>query len=309
MPRNLLLLLVSSSLFVACEKFTLPEAPTELVVVSSFSADRNVRVFVSETRGILDNDGAITNYVTNAIVKLYEGDIYKQTLQLQEPKVEENEVPYYSSSLFTPRPNVLYTIRVSAPGHEEVTATSSVPVQIELQATQVQNVEQVLLEGGGSRFNFDLRIDFTDPGSEVNFYHIQLTQEYEQYALFEADTVFLATYNRTIKLSSSDDSNNQIAHVNGGLLLNDEPFDGKIISYTVPVSIELGPLEQLGQLFIDLRSVSEEYYRYFESLSKQQGHTSDSPFEDPIFLFDNVEGGKGVFAGYNSSHDTVSIQN
>ena len=63
----------------------------------------------------------------------------------------------------------------------------------------------------------------------------------------------------------------------------------------------------MGKLFLELRSVTEEYYRYFAGLSRQK-QSSDSPFSEPVIIYDNIDGGLGIFAGYNSSVDSLYLQ-
>ena len=77
--------------------------------------------------------------------------------------------------------------------------------------------------------------------------------------------------------------------------------------YRFQISVEILPeFEALGQIFAELRTVSEEYYLYYSTFSRQQNQ-SDGPFNDPIVIFNNVENGHGYFAGYNFTQDSVSL--
>jgi hypothetical protein len=60
-------------------------------------------------------------------------------------------------------------------------------------------------------------------------------------------------------------------------------------------------------MFAELRTVSEEYYLYYNSLSRQRTG-NNGPFADPVMIYGNVENGQGIFAGYNASVDSVAIQ-
>ncbi|MDV7393939.1 DUF4249 family protein, partial [Arthrospira platensis SPKY1] len=53
----------------------------------------------------------------------------------------------------------------------------------------------------------------------------------------------------------------------------------------------------LGDLEIELRSVSPEYFNYHRSLARQY-QASPDPFSEPVILYSNIEGGQGIFAGF-----------
>ncbi len=95
------------------------------------------------------------------------------------------------------------------------------------------------------------------------------------------------------------------ASIGGGLLLEDNPFmDG----LTFRVSIEVSPEFQLiGKVFAELRTVSEEYYLFHTSVTRSQGQ-EDGPFTEPVTIFNNVTNGHGIFAGYNASRDSTSLE-
>ena len=54
-----------------------------------------------------------------------------------------------------------------------------------------------------------------------------------------------------------------------------------------------------------LKNVSFEYYEYFRTGMKQLEVIED-PFAEPVRIYSNIEGGKGIFAGYNEQVFEVS---
>ena len=313
MSHYLLSLLIIPLLVCSCgntPKFELEEDPGELVVVSNFNLTKDIKVFVSKSRSILGNQ-SITEYIDNAVVELYKGEQYLETLEIGGTKVDGSETVFYTSSTFQAEVDVLYTIKVQVPGYEEVTARSRIPSSIQLVSLEIMSLKTVERPDGKALLEFDLNLQFEDPAEEINYYHINLMQQYHPFFITEGDTIFNAAdaYRETVIISSKINSNNEAAHISGGILLKDQPFNGKIISYTLPVNLVIDPQKEIpGNLIVDLRTVSEEYYLYFDALSRQK-ESDDTPFTPPVFLFDNIEGGKGVFAGYNSSLDSLQIRN
>lgn len=311
--RLLIFSLLATALgFGACEapatlEFGGPSNQQQLVVVSNFTPNNAVQVVVSRLRPILEDDAV--SYVMNAQVEIYQGDTFLEELELVEPKAS-NSIPFYSTTQLQPAVNVVYTIRVSAPGYETVTAMSKIPEPIRLRSAELDNYQlEELAEEGKWIVSYRLKISFEDPIDQRNFYHISLFQQILNIQWGEAgDTLITSAELRPIFFDPQANSKHQIAHIGGGLLLSDEAFDSALAQYDIPLRMELKQGEEmLGQLFIELRTVSEEYYRYFAALSRQR-HSFQSPFSEPVILFDNIDGGQGVFAGYNTVRDSLIVQ-
>ncbi|MCB9301616.1 MAG: DUF4249 domain-containing protein [Lewinellaceae bacterium] len=311
MFRRLSLLTLATTLLVlpACEDpapFSLSQKVSQLVVVGNFTRDLAVQVVVSKSQSILDE--APVEYVRDATVEIYQGDTYLETLELIDPK-QAMEFPYYATTQLVPEANVLYTIRVSAPGYEPVTARSKIPDPTQI-LSAMASAFQLEDEPETNQWiaSYQLSLSFEDPGEELNFYHISLFQQIFTFEIAEGDTLLTGQYMQPVMFDPKENSNIRVAHISGGLLLSDEAFDSKIINFDIPLRISLDKdRELLGKLFVDLRTVSEEYYRYFSALSRQ-GNSNGSPFSEPVILFDNIDGGQGIFAGYNSSLDSLNIR-
>ncbi|MGB3848505.1 MAG: DUF4249 domain-containing protein [Tunicatimonas sp.] len=61
------------------------------------------------------------------------------------------------------------------------------------------------------------------------------------------------------------------------------------------------------ELFALLRTTTEEYYNYTRTRDLQASVESN-PFAQPVQVFDNIEGGLGVFAGYSQVEKEVTIK-
>jgi hypothetical protein len=64
------------------------------------------------------------------------------------------------------------------------------------------------------------------------------------------------------------------------------------------VDYTLSGIEELGNLFIEFRTVTPEYYNYFTSLSRQLISRED-PFAEPIPVYNNIQDGSGNFSGFS----------
>jgi hypothetical protein len=62
--------------------------------------------------------------------------------------------------------------------------------------------------------------------------------------------------------------------------------------------------ERPRRIFVEWRTLSEEFYRYHLSLARQGDNL---PLSDPDAIFNNIQGGLGNFSGYAVSVDTLEL--
>ncbi|MCO6479658.1 MAG: DUF4249 domain-containing protein [Phaeodactylibacter sp.] len=288
--------------------FSLETPDTKLVVVSNFTQDKAVQVFVSRSQSILEEEQQ--EYVLDARVEIYENELFLETLELSGNIHDLNNPPFYTTKNLIPKVNTTYTIQVEASCCAPVTAKSRIPNSISFSSASISDFT---LEEGPDAEELEaaylVRLSFEDPSEEKNYYHISLFQQIHRYSLIEGDTVITSSYLKSLVFDPGYNENGRIAHVNGGLLVEDNQMNnGKEINFELPLNIRLKKDEELlGKLFLELRSVTEEYYRYFSGLSRQL-QSSDSPFTEPVIIYDNIDGGLGVFAGYNFTLDSLHLQ-
>lgn len=308
MIRNWAIIVTGLLLFTAstCEQgvdLGLEEQEPYLVVESNFTVDQFVEVNVTRSQGLFDPN--IINFITNAVVELFQGDTFIERLDITQ--TNENTPPFYTTKQFKPEENIIYTIKVSAPGFEPVEAMSVIPPLTKIEAFEIDFPQVRPGETPNSTsFRFNVRLAFTDPPNP-NFYHLRFFQQIISYNRVEGDTILTGTDLREINFTPLIDNNYMTVFFDGGVLIEDGPFDGQSILYTFPLQVTINPdQELLGKVFVDLLSVSEEYYRYYNSLSRQL-ESGNGPFTEPVIIDDNVDNGGGIFAGFNTSRDSVSV--
>jgi hypothetical protein len=309
MARPILFCLFVSLLFIAatCERpvdLQIPVLEPKLVVVSNFTSEEDVFVQVTKSQSILDSNDV--TYITDAVVELYQEDILLEELSLVQGV--RRVPPYYSTFMTSLEPGVIYTIKVDAPGFETVMAESSIPEKIDIQGLNVTDIDiQTGANDDELIFSYTVNMAFQDPPNESNFYQLNFFQELYSYINIEGDTVITGKNLRQIAFSPQNNNNNFIAYFDGGVLFDDTNFDGSVIGYSFRLETRLNQeTELLGQMFVELRSTSEEYYLFHNSLSRQQENTND-PFAEPVIVFNNIKNGKGIFAGYNQAVDSILV--
>lgn len=287
----------------SCEKpqLDLDNYTPRLVVISNFTTSGGIEVQVSKSRSPLDNSP--THYLTNAKVEILEKEQVLERLNLIDTR--DTQAPYYVSELIKPRVGVEYTIRVSVPGFETVTATSRIPEQVNLDSVIIEKLNSVSDDPGFLRYNFDLVIHFTDPQVERNYYHVNI---FQKSTTLLQDGVERIENTAKLIFGSEINTNFIVANYDGGFLIEDKPINGRSIRIPIPVTIRMPAGEkQLDEMVVELRSISEEYYLFHSSVSRQQVG-NNLPFSDPVVLFNNIRNGQGVFAGYSQAKQSVALK-
>lgn len=289
-----------------CERpldIRLPAQEPRLLVVSEFTTGAPLDVQVSRTTGVFEEDA--NNSILNAGVRLYSENQFLEELPLVFP---EDLPPFYRSEVSRPIGNRDYTLEVTVPGFETIRATSRIPEAVSLDRAELQSLDIEDIPGENQkRYTFNLQLAFSDPGQIKNQYHLRIYQKFTRFSVLRNDTVVTGTPIRELQFSPGINDNFQISHYRGGVMLDDTAFDGESFILDIPLSIEVNAENELpGKIFAELRSVSEEYYRFNAAVSRQQS-SPGFPLAEPITLYSNFEGASGVFAGYAQSLDSIPL--
>jgi hypothetical protein len=275
----------------------------KLAISSNFFPNELVHVSVSSTFG--RNQTAMN--ISNAQVNLYSNDNLIESLEYI-PNADPGGASYYSTREFQPAINHRYTIRVDAPGFDQVVAVSSIPVPVQIRLFELEDLSQEPKIGADDVFALRVKIDYEDPAGFTNFYHLRIFQQYHKYALnTEQDTVIIDSHLRLVNFQESSQGYYKlVAQDNGGILIQDRPHDEYLSFIFRP---RLNPeVELLGSLYAQLRTVSKEYYDFEHSISNGTGSSTGGSGVNPsVVVQGNVSNGFGIFAGYAFTSDSLII--
>ncbi len=173
------------------------------------------------------------------------------------------------------------------------------------------------------KFRFVVKV--SDPPGERNYYRLQVKRKLFSEALLQAfkdvektnfvfdDPVVLASNNGAAIPFGTEGNGREEMYI-----FSDELFDGKVYPLSFSISAYryfLLPNEQViypqkphDEIYIDLQSISLDFYRYLRSLGMLNGQGQGDPFSEPVQIHTNVSGGLGVVASYTSSQHLILIQ-
>ncbi len=289
---------LASLVFIGCETVIdvdIPLEPAKLVINSTLIAEQPFRVHLSSSQHILDNSDY--KNITGAAVKIYEDGQLLTTLP-------DSTNGMYISDTFMPKAGKQYRIEVEKNGFDKVTADEMFPekpakiVNIKIDTVEINDFGYI-----EQRLEFDIGID---DSNDENYYELIIIQEnyyfeydYSQNPPTKIDST-LSFYK--IYLESNDPSLEEFQNSGQSIFFDDGLFNGK--KYRIKVSTYFnqypdyeGGSENIKYMVV-LRNTSESYYLYKRSTELQKW-TEDDPFAQPVQVYNNINNGYGIFAGYN----------
>ena len=289
---------------VGCETIIdvdLPEHEPALVINSIFGTnDTTFVIGVYETIGILeDNDFGYyedEQRIDGAIVELFEDgssigfaiqDDTRDYILKYEPKTEKT-----------------YSISVSKNGFTTATSldlTPEVNESLTIEELSFKEIRDYL-------YRVDLTYSFEDP-IDQNYYQIEVYEEEPYYEYFsDEDTsyyIYLGMRRNTIYYNEEGANLDEFSDNEQSLVISDELFNGKKLTKKINFHYnnynyyEDTVFNEDRKIYLELRTVSDPYYNY--SVSRQnQINANQNPFAEPAPVYNNIENGYGVFAGYGS---------
>jgi hypothetical protein len=281
MKALLTLSIITTLCMMGCEKYIDFEdeiKKPKIVVNAKINPDSVFKVHLSRSLSVIDN-AELTNIINGNV------QVFDNNDQLIESLLYQTDGFYRGS--FIPSTNSTYSIKVSAPDFDPVSATTYIPGNasiIQVDTSSYTNEE-------GNR-NLKVKITFQDDGSIKNYYQLQVgyAQDYngEIYVYpeyFGSGDVALDLGQETTDLA----------------VFTDELFDGAQKSIEVYFNDYRAYYLYLE---ITLASVSRDVY-FYDRTTQAFGQTQGNPFAEPVQVYNNIKGGFGIFGGFQKTRYKV----
>jgi hypothetical protein len=252
-----------------------------LTLNSFFTADSLWQVTLTANRHILDEKSF--RKIAGGTVTIYDGDQPIETL------IHVGDGIYKSS---TTKPAIGKAYKISAVDEKlgTVTSTSFAPLRAEISSLTLN--EEPGTANKPPHVTFQLQ--FQDAKDISNYYQISVDVGYlytnqttkKDFILWQP--IFLQSDDPVLK--TNDEATPD------GLLFKDILFDGK----SVDLKFAADGVYSYSNLRVSLRTLSEDYFKY-ASTTQLQNRTTGDPFAQPTNVYNNIDNGYGIFAGYGES--------
>lgn len=287
----------------------LPEREPKLVVNCLFEQDSQFVFDVSVSKEILDT--ATLRHLEGAEIVLTASDGTSETINTSQliPIGFEEKRAYVSTTRATE--GLSYGIVVSHPGYPSVSSSAEVETGVKITSLDTSIFFESFV--GETYPVLRLSVGFDDPLGQ-DYYELKVFR-YGTIITYEPPNFFPDTILGFEEVFYYFPSESLLSDL-GGSTFDDELFEGR--SYEIVVNIDSYYLIDFNEvpgdtnspffLLPELRSISSEYYQYQTTLSRYQSSQGD-PFSQPVQVYNNIDGGFGIFAGFSKSTDTLNLRN
>ena len=270
--RLFVLLFVASGWSSACTDTVAIEFPDHRplpVINALFTPDSVWEVEVTTSKSLRQEANYDT--ISNATIEIFEEDTRVDSL------VYSGEGRYRSSGEHYPEEGKEYTLKFSAPGYPNCTATDRVPMLPEIELVSVDTVAaSSLFYFGGKKI---LVTTIVADAPVANYYYSLVFHREDGYVSYRQ-----SYHNPPISTFDFGDR----------AMFSDRVFNGK--THTLIFDFELFNKDRT---YLDIGIVSAQYFQYAQSYAE---HLNDQVafLATPEDVYSNVEGGFGIFAAYYS---------
>lgn len=283
--------LLSLLLLAGCETsldFQL-DAPPKLTIISHLTPGswegQRVHVYASQSPSDSSQFYTPDNLVVN--VTEHDADI---TIRLEN--TVENGKTYFIFPEDFLKAGYTYSITAFAPGFDLVQATTIIPRPSTISNLTIKNIKIQQSDIHEFKKNIHYTLQFDIDHFETNrYYHLVFYNEYRGHE----DTLVILD-------PQLNDNQNFTPHYDYGVLV--DKFD---LEEGKPLTFEFQDWvvgnHDLIRVYVELRSITEDYYKYHSTLARQVLIRQD-PFAEPVTIFNNIEGGYGNFSGF--THNITS---
>lgn len=247
------------------------EFPTQLVL-SAFPGEDSIAVSLSLSQGILVNNPEFEP-LDGATIKLYENsNLLEQVVGLKFSDKYE-----FTSEIQNGRE---YKIEASHPGYNSIEANTYVPAKVnDLTASGV----------------------ISDNRAKVNveFYDVP---DAEFYRLIVLDGEYPISWSTSSEYFEIDPFDDETYYYENGFFEHLPFIDGR-----AEIEISVDFFYSFSELTVLIVSCSEDYFNYYKSRYAWEEANFSGPFAEPVQIYNNIENGIGIFAGYSIAETIVEF--
>jgi len=272
-------------LFVGCQStldWSLPSLPKLTIIAHPSTNNKDsTKVYIFSSLSPLDSNLFYTPSKLEVEVTELESEIsYKLDSVRQGNKLYFTFPPNFLKEGFQ------YSIKAFAPGFEPVHATTEIPQPSKITDLEVR----------------DVKIQPSNVNDFKNILHYKVRFNIDHYPTnWYYHVIFYNVYGddprRFLVEPEPSDEIPFIRNYEFGILIDrhdieaGQPLEFNFIDWSIKNS-------DLKTVFVELRSITPDYYKYTLTLAKQVLVRQD-PFAEPIPIFNNIEGGYGNFSGFS----------
>jgi len=275
------------------------EAEQELVVYSHFGVDESMKIYLTHTRDPLKPNQSFKP-IENATIKVYrDGELMRQFNRSSE---SDNKVEYVA--LYDTEVAVVggsrYQIEVIAEGYKNAHSVETVPHHKAI----IRSFELVEEKEESKLY----RLLFSDDDVENYYQLIIKSLERDVSDSIVSEEVVNYELVRSSAFTHFDNGTRAWTAIYpeyAGFLFTGVRGEGDFKELFIEIPNEERNEAHSYKYKVELHNVSDAYFLYHESVQAQL--SDDNSLNDPVRIYNNIEGGFGNFSAYNAAETEVSV--
>lgn len=281
----------------------LPEEESKIVAICHFTPGQPFRIKISLSQSV--NDGSDPMLPAPVDVS-----VSKEGFFLDKLFQKGTGRNIYWESRDTVVAGQRYSMAARIAGIPIAEASSIVPQHIPFKPISIQpeDVGVVDLDEGYKALRIPLSLELSRLPPNQPYFAFNLTTDIDVLEYIDSIAVVDFTYENEQAAYSADGRTLSLLHnISEPVVLINEKFWGqgvKTLNINALIFYRPTQNERPRRLYIEWRTLSEEFYRYHLSVARQGNNL---PLSDPDAVFNNVNGGYGNFSGYSVSTDTIEL--
>ncbi|MBL7825529.1 MAG: DUF4249 family protein [Saprospiraceae bacterium] len=282
----------------------LPEEEPKVVAICHFTDGQHFRAHISLSQPV--NDGTDPEFPEelDAAISI-DGQIYDL---LYREKGDGNDYYWKSHLAKLAQTGVEYTFFVRVPGYPVAEGSSKIPIHRRLEPIHINASEMVVenMPDGNKELRLPLELRLSELPAEERFFAFFLNHDTDVYESFNPPEYWYTKEQQPTNFLADGRTISLLHNIPEPVVLINQNYwadDRRTLYLTARIPFD-PESERPTKLYITWRTLSEAFYRYHLSLSRQGGN---QPLSDPDAVFNNMVGGLGNFSGYSVSVDTIQI--
>lgn len=257
----------------------------EIVIHGFINPDSIVKINVSFTYPENINTPDTNDiFINDAICLLYENNTFIDTLNYTKNG-------FYICNNFKPTTNNAYKLTVKVKGFKEINATTTIPEKVKFSI----NLEKIYT------YVYKGNITFKDPPGNTYFLFNILTKDTIRYSFEDVGHIEYSDGFQYYFINPDMGKSIEGQNFRNQNTFSDEKFKDKTYNLNIQ-RIESGFSN--GYIYFWLTTLNKDLYLNLKS-KKKYYDIKDDIFAEPVNLYSNINGGLGIFAGYNRTEDSL----
>lgn len=299
------LIIILLPVFQSCEKQTEFnfEYPDSKLVVNYLVNPDSIKLYLS--RSLTPTDIINFKEVRDAKIELFQNDLSTGFLNNFVETDKNHGLGYYTNANINLYPNDSIKIIVSHSDYENLYASTYIPPKPEYSIQVKEFVLESVPLTDGYIYNALVEILIEKRNNSDNYF---IVKPYYKAEFYDYPQVNDTLYFENMDFEINSENVLRSYKLNDGYLIDQSNSNNSAEAYLLNINhfLKLKNTDN-RKIYIEVKSISKDYFLYQKTL-KEYYLAAQNPFAELLKVYGNINGGFGIFAGYNSTIDSVLVQ-